>query len=81
MFMPLCVCLYVCAHGRMFADTHWGQKTMSDSLKLELQAVVSCPTLVLGAKLDPLGEQQALLTAESTFQPPIPVLNTPQDFE
>lgn len=73
MFMSLCVCLSVClyvyAHGRMFAGTHRGQKTTSDSPKLELQAVVSCPTLVLGAKLDPLGEQQALLTGESTFQP------------
>ena len=83
MFMSfsVCFCLYVYAHGCMFTGTHRDQKTTSDTPKLELQAVVSCPTRVLRATLDPLGEQQALLTGESTFQPPIPVLNIPQYFE
>lgn len=44
-------------------------RRVSDPLGLELQAVVSLKTLVLGPELSPLVDQQVLLTAEPPLQP------------
>lgn len=46
-----------------------GQKRALESLELELQEVVSCPTWVLGLNTGPLEQQQEVLTTESSLQP------------
>lgn len=51
--VPLCVCVYMYP---------WSQKRVPDSLKLEVQAVVSWEP-----NLGHLEEQQALLTNESSL--------------
>lgn len=44
-----------------------GHKRVLDPLKVELQAVLSCPTQVLGAKLKSPGRAVPALTAESSL--------------
>jgi hypothetical protein len=64
-------CLHICMGTIVMPDTCGGQKTASDSLKLELQTSVSHLLQMLQTKpnLAPLQEQQALLTAEPSFCP------------
>lgn len=45
----MCVCVWLCTHVR--AGTHRDQKTGSDLLELELQAIVTCLTWVLGTEV------------------------------
>jgi hypothetical protein len=47
----------MCGYVRLSAGTDDGQKRASDPLKLELEAVVSHPTWVLGSDSSPLQEQ------------------------
>lgn len=62
-----CVCMCVCMSGgvyHVFAGTFEGQKRASDSMELELQALVSHLTWVLKPKLGPLEKQFLILTTE-----------------
>lgn len=66
----MCTCLekkYIyslCGGGHMCADAHNSQKTVPDSLGLELQTVVNAGA---GNQIrDPLREQQVLVTAGVT---------------
>lgn len=52
-----CMCVSMCGYVRLSAGTDDGQKRASDPLKLELEAVVSHPTWVLGSDSSPLQEQ------------------------
>lgn len=58
--------LYVCVWGcvRRSAAARVGYKGASASLMLQLQAVVSCQTWVVGVNLGPLPKQHMLLAAE-----------------
>lgn len=58
----MCVCLVVYTHGNVVA--RGGQKRAVDLQKLELQAVVTCPTWVLS----PLQEQPVFLIAKPPAQ-------------
>lgn len=51
-----------------------GQKMVSDSLQVELQAIVSHPVWVLGLKLRSFEEQEVLLTTEYSLQSLAPYL-------
>lgn len=52
MYVPACLCVY-----HMCAGTHGGQKMSSDTLELELQAVVSLPVWGVGTKpISPVSE-------------------------
>lgn len=53
----------------MHAGTHGCQKRALDPLKMQLQVAVSHPRWVLGNRI--LQEQQVLLTAEPSPQPPV----------
>lgn len=51
----------------MCMHAHRGQKRVSDSLELELQAVVSFAFMGEGNQTGPLEEQQVLLTSQIPF--------------
>lgn len=64
----MCASVLECEYGHICSSVQRGQKAVSHTLKLELQAIVSCLTWMLGPKSCLLLEQQALLAAE----PPLP---------
>lgn len=49
-FKFMCACVWLCAHGCLFLKEF--RKRKLDSLRLELQKVVSCLVCVLGIKLE-----------------------------
>lgn len=61
MYADLSVLAYVISVGR---EIYGRQERVSDTLNLELLAVVSCQTWVLGTKLGPQEQQEALLINE-----------------
>lgn len=46
----VCMCMYACS-AHVYATCIWVPKEARRPLKLELQAVISCPKWVLGTKL------------------------------
>lgn len=71
--MSLCVFVYVCVclYLHVGADALGGQKRATNPLELELQAVMSCLTWVLGAEPVSSGRAQAHFSTEplSTSRP------------
>lgn len=63
------MCVHMCAHvrvGCVLAGACSGQKMVSDTLELELQAAVRPPIWVLGTKVQ---KEQELLTVEPSQYP------------
>lgn len=72
LFLKVCFTLIRCIHVYLCTGMHrylWGPEKGLDALELELQALMSCLTWVLGPDLGPLGKQHMLFTTEPTLQP------------
>lgn len=68
--MHLCVCVYVSVCMHVHLDAAEGLKVESGFLMLELQVVEAAQCGCWNLNSCPVDEQQALLTAEPSFQLP-----------